>query len=175
MTVQITPYAHFDGIPSFRDSEIIGIYNQMVKEQTASIFVEGDIANAVQFLGAMKANSTFLFVAHEHRDPLMVAWLNRVEHKRANVHFCAFKKIWGIRTVEIGKSLIDHIFELKNNITGEYLIDVIHGVVPSTNRAAIGFVPRCGGKIVGEIPNYIWSHAAEQSESGIMFYYARRC
>jgi hypothetical protein len=168
--VKIIQYGHIDGIPTFRDSSIMGLYDRMEKDQTDKIvFHDGSIRNRDEFLSLMKRS--VLAVAMIGETPLGFGWLTDIYMKRAQAHFCMFSEVWG-HAVEIGIALVEYLSEIQYQ--GDYLTNVLIGYVPSSNKAAIKFAQLCGGKVLGEIPQAAYFEDKGKSEPATIVYYQRR-
>ena len=51
MTLRLEPYTSVDGVPTFRDSEIMALYQRMEAEKTAEMVSgDGSVKSAEQFL-----------------------------------------------------------------------------------------------------------------------------
>jgi len=171
MKVDVIPYTLIDGIPTFRDSEIVGFYTRMEKEGTAStVFSDGIINNARDFLAVMKSNLNMLYVIFVDDEQSGVFWLNRFEARFARMHWCLFSNQRGKDSIGIGVEVLRIIMNWKDR-DGKYLYDMLLGIVPSSNKIAIGYCKKCGGVIQGEIPNAALENG--KSVSGTVIYYRR--
>ena len=111
---------------------------------------EGDISQDrfMDYYNEKNGNYTvLLFVDNQFSG---YAWLNNLHGKRAFLHYCFFKEIWGIRTLDSARRIIDYWLHIPNG--NEYLLDVLVGVTPVTNRKAIKFIKAVGSTIIGSIP-----------------------
>ena len=144
--MNITPYMHYDGIPTFRDSFIESLYDKMVRDGTdKTVFYGGDVLSRRDFLNKMKSVGTVLIVAVEDNTSLACGWINGFECNIARVHFCLFSEVWGERSIEIGKEMIEKALSL----TG---CDMLTGMIPEKNKRAIDFSIKCGAKLMGILP-----------------------
>lgn len=170
--IQLMPYCKVDGILTFRDSAILNLYDRMVKAGTADIvFTDGQINSREDWLRAMKSPENFLYVVYADKKMVALVWLNRVEIKKAQFHYCMFYTGWKKGSVGIGKQILEILINKKYN--GEYLFDMLTGITPVSNKLAIKFLRLCGWKIVGELPFGAWSHKAGKSEAALISYYTR--
>lgn len=78
------------------------------------------------------------------------AWLNAVSDKRAFCHYCMFKDVWGKRTLQIARAVIEYWLNVPCE-TG-YLFNVLIGSTPVENRKAIRFLKHIKFTEVGVIP-----------------------
>jgi hypothetical protein len=170
--IHVIPYAPIDGIPSMKDSMITDCYLKMVADGTAdTVFRDGTISNIDQFLAHMKDPSIIFCVAERDGTRVGIAWLNRIERKKAWGHFCLFSNAWGNGSADIGRAMVSFLIHLKRN--NEFVFDIFFGIFPSDNRKALSFVKECGGHVVGEIPHGLWNEKQGKSETGTLIYYQR--
>lgn len=170
--MKLIPYIEIDGQRNRKDSYIKRLYEQMVEDGTVnSVFSDGQINNADQFLHAMKTSCKLSIVVEE--EPIAIVWLNRFEGKTARLHFCFFKKAWGARSVEIGRFIVSQLLDY--SYEKEYIYDSLIGYIPVSNKPAIGFFKKLGVKFVGELPEGHWNHFKQQSEPALVVYMNRGC
>lgn len=170
------PYMLRDGIPTFRDSELKGLYEQLVKEETAdTVFYDDTVNSANDFLDFMKYRGNSLYVVYKPKDntPIGFFWINGFERTFCRLHFAVFKHFWGKDTVGVGKQTVKMILSLKDE-QGEYLWDVILGILPSWNKFAIEYIKLVGCKVVGEIPHLTHSKRKGKSVPGTLIYITRK-
>lgn len=171
--VQIIPYCEVDGIATFTNSEILGFYDQMVRIGVAdTVFSDGQINSREEWLRTAKQPENFLFIVYVGEEVVGVAWLNRVEAKKARFHYCMFYNGWKKGSVEIGRQVLE-ILTSKKTPKGEYLFDMLTGLTPSSNKRAIRYMKKCNWKVVGEMPFGTWNHSTQESEPAIVSYYVR--
>jgi len=151
--------------------EIMGLYKRTETEGTCeTVFCDGSINSKEEFLFAMKYGENELYVVAENTIKGFV-WLNRFESRLARIHFCFFKEAWG-DTVRLGKFINSTLINMKDK-DGEFLLDMILGYLPTSNRKTLSFLKRIGGQVVGEIPFGVWNKYKQKSESAIVLYYTR--
>jgi len=174
---RLIPYEAFDGIPTFTDSFIMGLYNQMYQEGTADrVFIDGSVLNAEGFLNMAKFGSMKLFVIYgednSENSPDGVFWLNNFQAMSAQLHFCFFKKSWGRKALEHSKYCVNASVNMKNAL-GEPMFDLIHGSTPADNVLALRLVKLSGMTILGEMPCGVWNHKKQESVPAIISYITR--
>lgn len=140
--MKMTPYTRFDGIPTFRDSQIMELFDLMVSDGTDKVvFSDGFVTTRENFLAFSKTVTMFIV---EEDGPIAVGWVNGVENNIGRAHFCFFSKVWG-RADDIGKQFVSYVI----NVTG---LDMLVGYTPSKNKRAVEFAIRCGSVLAGELP-----------------------
>jgi hypothetical protein len=160
--VHFIPYAEYDGINSFKDSEIIGIYRQFEEDGTIDlIFHDDQINNEDEWLEAMKSPRNFLTVAFVDGMPMGAGWFNRMERTTCQAHFGFYKKFWGTPHTDRAIRVI-----CKQMLTNSF--HTILGIMPVYNQIAIKFTEKAGFTIVGDIPNLLWSKEEEKPITGTL-------
>lgn len=136
-----------------------GLWKRMHDDGTFGMFFhEGPDMSFCQF-GAILASPldrVQLVVGHdaqgtavEHAGMLILAHILRNDIvKRAVGNFLFFKEYWHRHdSLELGRAVLDHWFGVMD-------FDVIAGVTPRLNRAAVAFIKRLGFQIMGDVPNF---------------------
>jgi len=166
------PYVEIDGIRTIKDSEIKNLFVRTQQDGLVeTVFYDGFIRTADDFLLLMKHNFTFLWVLKDCEQTVGYMWLDRVEGKAARQHYCTFKEYWG-KAVEIGKFVLDKVMALQND--DGFVFEVLIGIVPEWNKKAVDFSVKCGGVNAGVIPNVIWNGYTKQTENAVLIHYTRR-
>ena len=130
-------YFIFDGIPSFRDSQLLTFYDRICAEGSLpAMNYEGKLSGAREFLAAVKSAFYFADVHFNDRSVALV-WLNRFENRRAHIHFCIWKCARGRQMLEFGPLILSALLDLRDRQHGECILDCLWGVVPAVNRSAI--------------------------------------
>lgn len=123
MEITMLGYSAFDGIPTMTDSEVMGLYDRMVKDGTnETVFYDGSAYDAESFLSLMKHGLNQLWVVSLDRDVIGVVWLNELQRKSAAFHFCFFSNAWGADTVAIGKKIVMDLLNMKSS--SGYVFDI---------------------------------------------------
>lgn len=175
MNVRMIPYAWHDGVPTFKDSEIMALYEQMQADGTAKAsFHDGTVNSAAEFLQAMKGPENWLYVfLAEGAGAIGIGWINQVKFKSAAGHFCFFSSVWGRKDLsDIGNWGVQRLLRMTDR-NGEYLFDMFWGLIPAENKIAVKFVEKAGGYFVGILPHGLWSERLQQTVDGILFYFIR--
>ena len=160
----IIPFTYFDGIPTLKDSDITGIYERLALDGTAqSIFRDGQVSDKGQFLAHIKSGSVMAGAMSVGG----IAWLNRIEKRKAHVHFAIFKEHWGKRSVSMGIEWVKYFMDLG-------IFDMFWGLIPSDNKKALRWVEYIGGHVVQEeIPCAIYDARIGSSVSAKFGYFKR--
>ena len=169
---QISAYIKIDGQRNFKDSEIMSLYDRMAEEGTVNtVFQDGLVTCREDFLREMKTVNR-LHIVFDGKEPVAVVWLNRFEGRTARLHFCFFKKIWGVKSVEIGRFICSEL--LNYQYENEFIYDALIGRIPASNTLAIRFFEKVGVKFVGELPEGHWNDRTKKSEPCFVVYINRR-
>ena len=171
--VKLLPYTAIDGIPTFTDSFIKWLYARMQEEDSAGcVFLDGSVKTADEFLRLMKFGTVRLYVVECAGEISGVVWLNNFQSRSAEFHFCFFSSLRGKEAVAAGKEIVKELLE-QTNIDGLPVFDILTGITPVTNKAAIRWGRRMGFETLGILPSAIFD--AEQGESvpGQVFYVQR--
>ena len=166
----IVPYLCVDGIPTWRDSDIARVYDQIVSEELyQTMFATEFEMPRDLFISMMKSSST-IFMGVLDKDGVVagIGWLNRFEGKIARMHFCVFKKWWG-RSAEIMGTIREYIHSLKGEDGSPLFIRFI-GYIPSRNIFAVKCALRDGCTLCGIIPNYFWDYTNGKSIEATVVY-----
>ena len=171
--VQLIPYIEINGIRTFKDTDVMGFYDRMEKDKTAPVvFHDGQIRDAKGFLRFMRSPGVALYVVYADNELAGLLWLTDAKPKTCMVHFVAFSEFWQNNSVEIGRTSIARIMEMKDK-SGAYLFDVLQGLLPSWNTRAIKWLKAIGLEVVGEIPKVLWDAQRNSSVDGTLLYLTR--
>lgn len=174
MNIKIVPYIEVNGMRTFSDSVIMGLFDRVVGESLYStVFYEGTITSRDEFLNIMKGQYNHLYVLATEGDNIHgFVWLNRFEGRTAHLHFCTFKNTWGTgKNIEVGKHTLKELINMHGSCG--YFFDLLVGWLPKWNTHAIDFVNRCGAQTAGEIPNAIYNMASGESEPAVFIHLSR--
>ena len=188
MKAKLIPYTKVDGIPTFRDSEILSLYDEMVSDGVSeTVFADGEINSREDWLRSMTGGNNKLYVMKivDGRDSgtghdtggiadgsaALVLWLNGFEGKVARMHWSCFKKFWNNGSVEMMRFALGEIMGLENH--QGYFFDVLIGLVAVTNPRAIEFSRKCGAVAETVIPHALYSRKDSKSVDAMLVYYTR--
>lgn len=154
MSFEMIPYVEWDGVRTFPDKYMKGLYEQCVDEGHAeTVFYEGTVRNADDFIVALK--ESVCWVVARGNVAVAVVWLNRHEGHFARMHWVVFADCPRRELFELGRFTSRSILSRKNK-SGQFLFDMLLGYVPVRNTVAIKYVLKCGGSLIGELPNGAW-------------------
>lgn len=170
--ITLMPYTTKDGMPTFRDSELIAFYHQMLTDGWLVDYIhDQSIRSSEDFLQHIKSGACMFWAAYVDGDPAAVFWVNRFEGRNVRGHFAFFKKYWGTEIpLQIGKEIIQ--LWVENEYEGSTLFDVVIGVMPKTNRHAIQYIDRLGGQYLGTVPNY-FRDRNDKLVDGVFIYFTK--
>jgi RimJ/RimL family protein N-acetyltransferase len=152
----ILPY--LPSVLEFKEDTLVGIYNRLKEEDLYKVVFHGnptmDLSQFISFFSSPNvALSFFCVIVDGVEYPAGMCWLTDIltadgTIKTANGNFVFFKEYQKPSyTNEFGKIALDFwLNRLKLN--------VVVGMTPSDNRAALLYIKRLGFKEVGRIPNY---------------------
>lgn len=152
--LQVVPY--MVGSPVYRDGVLSVLYNATKEENKLAQTFCGDVMNHDEFVAFFQKRKTMqvLCRVEGNRDlkPVGYSWVDLargVDGARAVMcGFCFFRRaIWRHAALDLARLGLAYWFmDLK--------IDVLHGVMLSSNRVAIRFAESLGFEWVARVPNY---------------------
>ena len=160
--MNVLPYYLNDGIPTIKDSDIMGLFDTMETEGLVdTVFYDGSVQDREVFLNAMKNNC--LCVVVDDKEPIAFFWLTDRQAKRAQIHFCFFKEAMGRKAIEVAKFIIEAMMKTD--------LDCIVGYIPCFNYRAINLFKEIGVEFAGVIKNGIYRHKNGRSEDCHVVYF----
>jgi len=161
------PYASLDGIRTYRDSEILELYERLLNEGGEHVFRDGSVKSAVDFLCMAKGPQVAFYVAYVRGVVAGVVWLNRFQARFAQCSFFVFRQFWGADALGLGRHCLRELLHARD-AEGRHHLDMLIGLTPADNRAAISFALRCGWKRRGLLPYGIYNAAAGISSPAVL-------
>lgn len=172
--IRVIPYMKIDGVPTLKDSQILHLYDKMVEDQVAdTIFFDGEVNSRREFLSAMTSQYNLLYAVECDGLLASACWLNNFSGKTAQMHWTMFGEFWNNGSVRIMKHTLKNIINLKHP-GGEYLFDVLIGLIPVTNKRAIEFSRKCGAVVETVIPYGLFDYRSNQSVDAMLIYFTRK-
>jgi len=169
----LVQYAATDGIPTFTDSFIKGLFERMQQEGLIGlVFFDGSAKTPDDFLTMMKFGRNKLFVIEFKGKLAGCVWLNNFEMRRADFHFCFFSTLRGQDAIDVGKQVVIELLTMKND-NGDFVFDLLVGLTPTTNEAAVRWCERMEFSSVGILPAAAWDAALGKSVPGLISYVER--
>lgn len=157
--VKIVPYVHYDGVPTFKDSDVTAIWDRMEEENTIkNVFQDGSIRSRTQFLEAMRSPSNFLILIYWEEELAAIMWANRFQGNFAQNHFCCFSNIWGDFEAITTCGRVACLYLLDN-----LAVEMLLGMIPEDNKTAIQAVVGAGGKVIGTLPAASYNYKTGKS------------
>lgn len=154
--ITINPYVEIDGVRTFFDSVIKGLYARIRAEGKEHIFSDGIITDEDTFLHAMKHLNNHLWIVKYKGEACGIIWINNIEHRTARGHFCMFNNVYG-KGAEIGREAIKQVLNIRD-ANGEQIINTIIGITPASNKLAVRGVKRSGAKIIAVLKKAVKLH-----------------
>ena len=172
-SIKIIPYIKNDGVPSFRDSEIMFLWEKALGEKALDyMFLDRDAVSPYEFLFMVKEDTTNLFIVLVNKEPALLILLNNISYGKAEGHFFFYNGFRGGKAVKIGRYCLNYLINIKLTET-TYVYDVIIGITPVKNVFACKFLNKLGMKIIGKIPFYLYNEKTKRQEDIIYSYYCR--
>lgn len=169
--IEVAPYCEVDGIRTFTDTFIAGIYARMIDDGVADlVFYDGSVRSPKAFVDLLKGSVSYVIFLHEL--PAGVAWINRLQSRWGQFNFCCFSHVWGRDSVAVGRYAVKTLIHQQDN-QGTYIWDAFLGIMPVCNTYACGYVLKCGGKKIGVLPNGCWFADEKISKDALLVSYTR--
>ena len=170
--ISLIPYTEVDGVITYKDSEIMSLYDRMVQNgSTEATFSDGCVQSREEFLDMAK-NCAF-FVVLNNKETVGFTWITDIYQVRAQAHFCFFRDSndWAKNSTKIGREVATKLINLKSK--DGYVFDVLIGITPNENLPANIWLARIGLKKIGEIPNGVFNAKQKQSTTATLWYLIR--
>ena len=168
--MKITPYIEIDGIRTFTDTFVKGIYSRMVDEGTDKVvFSDGGIKSEEDFLAYMKYGQNYLHVIEDGTDIAAILWINKILYKTCYAHFCGFKNSMGEGSVDIGRFAMEHLFGVTDH-WGNPCFETVLGLIPTWNIFGTKWLKKIGLVEIGKIPNALWDEKENKSVEGTLLH-----
>jgi hypothetical protein len=163
-----------DGGWTMSDPQLSKIYYQTVAENLDHIvFWEGGITSADDFIDFCKRKNIVMTFMCLGGEIIGYAWLAGIASNYAFGHFCVFRSMWGKKTKEVGKLVLDYWMSFPGNDSGRFpLFDVIIGVMPKFNVRAHAFAAAIGLTKLGTIPG-MFRNIQRDREDAVIYYLSR--
>jgi hypothetical protein len=157
----LKPYAISDGIPTFRDSQLIHLFEKAREERLLPLVMYNvdPETPASAFVRMFRIGSgRMLFLVFRESELAGWVWLDDIANRTARSHFCFFRWVSRAKLSEsIGRKVFWELFNLKfrNGVT----LQVIRAEMPAFNRPGLWFLKNLGMKEIGEIPDAAYRFA----------------
>jgi RimJ/RimL family protein N-acetyltransferase len=143
--IMIVGYVEVNGIRTFSDDVIAGLWDRLEKDGTFYIFNKNEVSNRGEFVRFMKASNVYPALCVIDDEIGGFGWLQDLKGNYAEANYFMFKKYWGKRTIEMACALTKYWL-------GFEVIDVLIGYTPKKNEKACRFLKYIGWTVVGTIP-----------------------
>lgn len=162
MIVKLKPYVEEDGIPTFKDSEIISMLEKAEQDGVFKDFFFGDSSATKQsFLARIKFEPRTMFFAVEaDQAPAGFCFLDNMAYRTAQGHFCVFKEFWGKKSIEVSKEVYGQLLKR---------FSVLTGITPVELKHVLSFCEMIGMKKQCVIPDYFYNDEEDRYVDGVLF------
>jgi hypothetical protein len=157
-------YKVVDGIPTFRDSELVHVF-QKAKEERLLPLVMYNVdpeTPAAAFVRMYRiGGGRMLWLVFDEGELAGWVWLDDFANRTARSHFCLFRWVsQARRSEEIGREMFRHLFMMRFH--NERRLQVIRAEMPAFNKPGLWFLQSVGMKVVGEIPDAAYRFATDK-------------
>jgi hypothetical protein len=154
------------------DSDLSAIYHRLSDEGSLiKLFYDGSVRTEVEFINHIKNPLNEVYFIVLDCQLVGLVWLNNHEQRRAQIHFCLFKIVWGRKSVLVAKLALKNLLTTK--VDGEYSLDMLVGFTPTHNKLACRLVKLCGMKTLGELPGCVIDYYDGTVSNGLITYLTR--
>lgn len=119
---------------------------------TRHVFHDGSVGDAGAFIAFAGAPGRAFYAVYADGDPAALFWLDGRAGRSARIHFAVLRDYFGSPARIIGFYVTDWLLSVSGS-DGRPLIEVLVGVTPRTNGAALGLVRDLGFTVLGVIPH----------------------
>lgn len=116
------------------------------------VFHDASVGDEDEFIAFAGAPGRAFYAVYSGGDPAALFWLDGRAGRSARIHFAVLREFFGSPARVIGFYVTDWLLSVTGS-DGRPLIDVLVGVTPATNRAALAFVRDLGFTVLGEVPH----------------------
>lgn len=152
---KLKPYQTIDGIPAFKDSELVHLLERSKEERLFPLVMYNmdPEMTAAAFLHMYKSNAgRHLWLVFYDGELAGWVWLDDIANRTARSHFCLFRWVSkGKFSEEIGREMFWQLFSLK--FRNGVMLQVIRAEMPGFNKPGLWFLENVGMRTIGEIPN----------------------
>ena len=170
---KLLPYTALDGIPTFTDSFIRGLFERMSEEKLVErVFYDGTVTTSDQFLQMMKHGINRLFVIEFKEEIAGLCWLNNFSTRRAEFHFCFFSNLRGLDAVTVGRDVVCDLLYMED-AAGNPVFDLLFGMTEVDNKPARFWCKGMEFGYMGVLPSAVWNAGLQKSVPAHFWYTER--
>lgn len=170
---RLLPYTALDGIPTFTDSFIRGLFERMDREGLVDrVFYDGGVTSPEAFLQMMKHCVNHLYVIEFRGEIAGMCWLNNFSSRRAEFHFCFFSNLRGQDAVDVGRGAVCDLLYMEDS-AGNPFFDMLYGTTEVGNKPARYWCKKMGFDYLGEVPSMLWNANLKKSVPADFWYVER--
>lgn len=116
------------------------------------VFFDGSVTDARGFITFAGEPGRAFYAVYADGDPAALFWLDGRCGRSARIHFAVLRDYFGSPARIIGFYVTDWLLHVAG-ADGRPLIEVLVGVTPRTNAAALGLIRDLGFTVLGAIPH----------------------
>jgi len=171
--IELYPYSINDGMPSMRDTELLGLYKTMEMEKNLDRVyynMSHDDITPEWWTWYMKERCQLFVILEsrpeEKREIIGIVWLNHIVGRKADIHYCMFKPAWG-RASDICAKVMKMLFDQTE-------VDCFVALIPEYNHRAVGKPVEYGFKSSAILKKACYIATLGKSVNGHQYTMARR-
>ncbi len=174
MRYQMIPVVMENGRCNIWDEALAAIWHQMVAEGKAQkVFYNGYIVSEYDFITFLKTGGVLpvLIYDTETKDLCHIAWISDYGEGHACLHHCSLGKF----KRGAGKAILKYFESFRIPDTGKPTFEVLIGITPDNNEAAIRVAKLMGFKVLAPaVPMLCNDVYAGKRVNGVLSYYQYR-
>ena len=129
------------------------VFDLMREEKTLSfLFSREPVESPEAFVAVMKQPANLVVLAFYNSEFVGIAWVNSIREDFCFAHYWFSRKVWGKKSIEIGKTILQYWFRWTTSDDTECLFKVLLGETPASNTAAKSYNRRLGFTELGTVP-----------------------
>jgi len=113
-----------------------------------TVFYDGGCKTPAEFCTFVRRQDSAFFAIYDRAEtPAAIWWLDTFTGRAACINFCVFRDFFR-RAVDIGNFVLDYCLG-----GDDPYLDVLYGITPRVNKAALSLIDKIGFKRLAELPS----------------------
>ena len=161
------------------DAAFAELYIRLVQAgRERASFYSGPRMSVPEFVAFVRRPENPFWILSCNEDMAGMVYLTDIAGKAARVHFC-FLPLPVLRMDDgiaapagLGRFAVASILH-DVYVDGIHMMDVLMGITPAWNKAAVKLIGKCGAAMLGVVPSICHSHDSGANLPGVISYYTR--